>query len=290
MSIRQILTSRRSLTIAVSMAGLLSLALGAHAALNKRAPELSRPDVVATGSIGEQANKTSRVALVIGNGHYPDENAPLLQPINDARALTTALRRDGFDVEVVEDASRDDMQRAVERLKAKIRPGSVAMLFFGGFGIQAGRESYMIPVDAAIWNERDVRRHGVSIESVLDAMKERGAKAKVAVIDASRRNPFERRFRTYSHGLAPINAPGNSLILTAATPGQVVGDTDAQNSRLVGELLGNLDAGGVSAETVFSRTRAAVSRASNGEQIPSVSSSLTDDLSFGRNARAASAQ
>ena len=38
------------------------------------------------------------------------------------------------------------------------------MLFFGGYGIQVGRESYMIPVDAVIWKESDVRREGVSVE------------------------------------------------------------------------------------------------------------------------------
>ncbi len=104
---------------------------------------------------------------MIGNGHYPDASAPLAQPINDARALTAALRRDGFDVDVVEDASRDDMVRAIGRLKSKIKPDSVVMLFFGGYGVQAGRESYMIPVDATIWKEVDVRREGISIESVL---------------------------------------------------------------------------------------------------------------------------
>ena len=62
----------------------------------------------------------------------------------------------------MEDASKDDMTRAVARLKSKIRPDSVVMLFFGGYGIQAGRESYMIPVDATIWKEADVRRDGVS--------------------------------------------------------------------------------------------------------------------------------
>jgi len=75
----------------------------------------------------------------------------------------------------------------------------------------------MIPVDATIWKEADVRREGLSIESVLDVMKEQGARAKLAVIDASRRNPYERRFRPFSHGLAPINAPDNALILTSAT-------------------------------------------------------------------------
>ena len=116
-----------------------------------------------------QPARAPRLALVIGNGHYPDASAPLSQPINDARALTATLRHDGFDVDVVEDASKDDMTRAVGRLKSKIRPESVVMLFFGGYGVQAGRESYMIPVDAAIWKESDVRRDGISIESVLDS-------------------------------------------------------------------------------------------------------------------------
>ena len=103
----------------------------------------------------------------------------------------------GFDVDVVEDATKDDMARAIVRLKAKIKQDTVAMLFFGGYGVQVGRESFMIPVDAAIWKEADVRRDGVSIEQVLDAMTEKGAKAKLVVVDASRRNPYERRFRSY---------------------------------------------------------------------------------------------
>src|SRR6201999_3873552 len=108
--------------------------------------------------------------------------------------------------------SRDDMTRAIERLKSKIRPDSVVMLFFGGYGVQAGRESFMIPVDATIWKEADVRRTGISVEGVLDVMKEKGARAKLVVLDASRRNPYERRFRQYSHGLAPITAPDTTLI------------------------------------------------------------------------------
>jgi uncharacterized caspase-like protein len=194
--------------------------------------------------------------------------------------LTHTLRRDGFDVDVVEDASKDDMGRAVERLKSKIRPESVVMLFFGGYGVQVGRESYMIPVDAVIWKESDVRRDGLSIESVLAAMKERGARAKVVVIDASRRNPYERRFRAFSHGLAPINAPENALVLSSATPGKVVDDQKGQNSVLVAELLNNL-AAQASVEAAFGKTRLAISRASEGEQVPSVSSSLVDDVRFG---------
>jgi uncharacterized caspase-like protein len=277
MTARQPSLSRRSAVIAAALLCTVSLAIGAHAALNKRSLEAPKPAASEISSVA--TGNGARLALVIGNGHYPDANAPLVQPINDARALTGALRRDGFDVDVVEDASKDDMVRAVERLKARIKPDSVVMLFFGGYAIQAGRESYMIPVDAKIWREADVRREGTSIERLLDTVREQGARAKLVVIDAARRNPYERRFRAYSHGLAPINAPANALILASATPGKVLDDPKGQNSVLVAELLNQLGKS-PSAETVFNKTRNAIARRSEGEQVPTVSSSLVEDIRF----------
>src|SRR5467141_2474925 len=273
MNVGQLRISRRSVTLAAAFVCVLSLAIGAHAALNKRALDAAKAvEAEQTGA----PKGASRIALVIGNGNYPDASAPLAQPINDARALTAALRRNGFDVDVVEDAGKDDMNRAIGRLKSKIRPDSVVMLFFGGYGVQVGRESYMIPVDAVIWKEADVRRDGLSIEQVLDVMKQQGARAKLVVIDASRRNPYERRFRAFSHGLAPINAPDNALIRPSARPGRVADDSEGTHSVLMSELLQNLtaEAGGV--ETVFNKTRVAISRASDGEQVPTVSSSLAE--------------
>ncbi|VIO65320.1 hypothetical protein CI1B_04180 [Bradyrhizobium ivorense] len=284
MNLRQLRISRRTLAFAVAAAGTVSLAIGAHAALNtKRSGDVAKTfsnGTAATEVTGSIAHAASRVALVIGNGRYPDASAPLMQPINDARMLSAALRHEGFDVDVVEDATRDDMLRAVERMKAKITPDTVVMLFFGGFGVQVGRESYMIPVDAAIWKEADVKRTGVSVEAVLDAMKQQGAKAKLVVLDASRRNPYERRFRAFSHGLAPISPPENTLVLTSATPGKVADDGKTANSVLVSELLNNLSAQ-AGAESAFNKTRLAITRASEGEQVPSVSSSLLEDIKLG---------
>jgi uncharacterized caspase-like protein len=282
MNVRKHSLSRRSVTLAAAAwVGVVSLAIGAHAALNMRALDAAKATEAAQSV--DAGNKPSRIALVIGNGHYPDANAPLTQSVNDARGLTVALRRNGFDVDVIEDASKDDMTRAVARLKARVKPDSVVMLFFGGYGIQVGHESYMIPVDAAIWKESDVRRNGVSVESVLEVMKEQGACAKLVVLDASRRNPYERRFRRFSHGLAPIAAPDNALILSSATPGQVADDGKGANSVLVTELLTNINAQvdkASGAEAVFNQTRVAVSRASDGQQVPTVSSSLLEDVSL----------
>jgi uncharacterized caspase-like protein len=279
--------SRRSIVIAAAaVATVISLGIGANAALNKISND-TREVIRGIGSFGEPSGDqkgtiaSSRIALVIGNGRYPDAREPLTQPINDARALTATLRQDGFDVDVVEDASKEDMRHAVERLKAKVRRDSVVLLFYGGYGIHAGRESYMIPVDAAIWKEGDVRRQGTSIESVLAELKERGARASLVVLDASRRNPYERRFRSYSHGLAPIDAPHNALILSSATPGKVIDEAKAENSVLVAELLKSIDKGSGGAEQIFTRTRIAVSRNTDGQQVPTVSSSLIEDVRFG---------
>ena len=276
---------RRPVAAAAVLVGMVSLAIGAHAALNKRVLEAAKAIVAERNDEGAQP--AAKVALVIGNGHYPDASAPLTQPINDARALSASLRRDGFDVEMVEDASKDDMRRAVDRLKSKVRPHSVVMLFFGGYGVQVGRESYMIPVDAAIWKASDVRRDGLSVESVLKAVTDRGARAKLVVIDASRRNPYERRFRSFSHGLAPIDPRENTLILSSATPDKVVDDSSGAHSVLVTELLDNLDSP-AGAETAFNKTRGAVARVSAGEQVPAVTSSLLDDIRFGTEEKAGS--
>ncbi|MCG6205320.1 caspase family protein [Rhodopseudomonas sp. HC1] len=276
--------SRRSITAMAALAamvGAVSVAIGAHAALNKRGVEALRgkdTSQVSASQASVATPSTSRFALVIGNGRYPDASQPLLQPINDARALSAALRREGFDVDMVEDARRADIVQAVERLKGRVTKDSTVMLFFGGYGIQSGRESYMIPVDAQIWNEADVRRAGVSIEQVLGEIRDRGVHAKLAIIDASRRNPYERRFRAYSHGLAPINAPANALVLSSATPGKVAEDSDGDNSVLVSALLGSISSRIVSADAAFAKARLAVTRATGGAQVPSVSSSLVDDV------------
>src|SRR4051812_49716094 len=87
-----------------------------------------------------------RYALVIGNAKYPDAEAPLKEPVNDARDIAQELKRNGFDVETGENLSGDAMRRAFDRLYARIRPGAVALVFFSGFGIQSARQSYLLPV------------------------------------------------------------------------------------------------------------------------------------------------
>jgi Tfp pilus assembly protein PilF len=228
-----------------------------------------------------------RIALVVGNAKYPDAEAPLKEPINDAHDVADELKRDGFDVDIGENLSGDAMRRAMDRLYAKIKPGSVVLVFFSGFGVQSGRQSYLIPVDAQIWTEPDVRRDGFSLETILGEINSRGAGIKIALLDASRRNPFERRFRSFSAGLAPVIAPSGTLVMYSAALSSVVSDNGGEHSLFVGELLKEIRVPELMAEETLNRTRVGVTRASKSEQVPWISSSLAEDFSFVPGQRAA---
>lgn len=221
-----------------------------------------------------------RFALVIGNAKYPDADTPLKEPLNDARDVADELKRDGFTVDIGENLTGDGMRRAFDKLYGKVKPGSVALVFFSGFGIQSARQSYMIPVDAQIWTESDVRRDGFSLETVLGEINTRGAGVKIALIDASRRNPFERRFRSYSAGLAPVIAPNGTLVMYSAALASVISDTGGDHSLFVQELLKEIRVPDLMAEETLNRTKMGVTRASRNEQVPWLSSSLAEDFSF----------
>src|SRR3984957_17811694 len=232
-----------------------------------------------------QQGNGSCAALLIGNSDYMWGGDPgLKEPINDARSLGDELKRAGFGIEVRENLSRDEMQRALNGFYAKIKRGMTGLVFFSGYGIQANRQSYLIPVDVDIWNESEVQPKGMSLDNILAEMNKRGANVKIAIVDAARRNPFERRFRKAgAEGLPPVSAPLGTLVLysaTAGTPGGLVKDSAAERSLFVGELVKEIRGQGVSAEEVFNRTRMGVSRASSNEQNPWISSSLSQEFSF----------
>ena len=127
-------------------------------------------------------------------------------------------------------------------------------------------------------------RDGFDFEAILSEMNNRGASVKIALLDAARRNPFERRFRRYSAGLAPAVTPNNTLVLYSTALGSVQSDSKNDHSLFVTELLREIRTPGVSAEQSLRNAQAGVTRASKSEQVPWLSSSMAVDFSFSANA------
>ena len=208
---------------------------------------------------------SDHVALLIANSNYPDADGPLPEVAAGADLLANVLHSHGFVVDVVRDATRAGIAEAVDRLKAEVRPGSVVLVYFGGFGVQSRGQNYMIPVDAKIWEERDVRRDGVSVGETLSQLSGSGARKRIAIVDASRRNPYERRFRKYSHGLAPIGEDENSIVITSTSPERVAEDAGTLPNRFVNGLAGEISPSSFPVEEILA-ARAAASAEDRREQ------------------------
>lgn len=229
---------------------------------------------------GAEAASGQRNALLIANAAYPDSDGELPSPLADARALADELKRRDFTVDLAENLTKEGMQSAVDRFLHKIEPGSVALVFFSGYGIQVARKNHLIPVDARIWSEQDVLRDGLAVDGLLADIAKRGANTRITILDASRRNPFERRFRSFSTGLAPTATTPGAITLYSAAAGSVVNETNASRSLFVTELIKQIGVPGQSAEQAFRASRDAISRATRSQQLPALASGLEEPFYF----------
>lgn len=226
------------------------------------------------------ANVDARIALVVGNSKYPDADAPLKTPINDARLLASQLKAAQFEVLLGENLTGAGMRQKFDEFYGGIRAHSVALLFFSGYGVQSSHQTYLIPVDAQIWTEPDIRRDGFRLDAILEEIHSRGADIKIALVDASRRNPFERRFRNSSAGLAPVDAPIRTLVMYSGATGSVQDDSSSENSLFVTELLKNVGVPNLTADEALNRARVAITTATHYRQAPWVSSSLAESFTL----------
>jgi lipoprotein NlpI len=225
---------------------------------------------------------SGNVALLIGNANYADGATTLPLALNDTRTLADEFRRNNFDVEVRENLGVDEMRRTIEAFMGRIRSGSAAVFYFNGHGIQAGRQTFLLPINAQVSSEASVRRDGINVDATVAEMHKRGAKVQVVIVDAARRNPYETRFRTSPAGLATLDMPEGTVALYSTAPGKLTTDGKGPNSLLVTELVREMRVGGRPAEEVFNRTRIAVSRATNNEQNPWVATSLIEPYTLGQ--------
>jgi uncharacterized caspase-like protein len=219
-----------------------------------------------------------RIALVIGNAAYKE--APLRNPINDARAVAETLRRLNFEVTTFENVSQRDMARAIIRFGERLAEGGVGLFYFSGHGMQVRGRNYLIPVDAEITSENSIRAETVDVDLVLDQMGAAANRLNLVILDACRNNPFERRFRGAAGGLAQVNAPRGTLIAYATAPGSVAADGEGKNGIYTSALLRAMRKPGVPVEEVFKDVRAEVAKQTNDAQVPWEASSLTGSFYF----------
>ncbi|MHC1701043.1 MAG: caspase family protein [Humidesulfovibrio sp.] len=234
---------------------------------------------LAAGLLAASAQASERrMALVIGNSAY--KAAPLKNPVNDARDMAAALKGLGFEVSLLADATHKQMESAAREFGLKLRQGGVGLFYYAGHGIQVAGENYLVPVDALIQTESDVKFGCLNAGLVLGKMEDAGNGLNVIILDACRNNPFARSFRSAEMGLAKMDAPTGSIIAYATAPGSVAADGPGKNGVYTEHLLRNMRTPGLPITDLFMRVRMGVVAATGKKQVPWEASSLTGYFYF----------
>jgi len=226
-----------------------------------------------------QAPQDTRIALVIGNSDY--RNAPeLINPKNDARAISLILKKLGFEVINVNDGTKEEILSGIVKMQSALKGRqAIGMLYYAGHGIQSNWRNYIIPVDINLGKGINLSQQAVDVDVVLSAFKNSGTKMNIIVLDACRDNPFGDK--SGAKGLAQVDAPPNTYIAFATSPGNVAkdGDDSSGNGLFTGYMIKEL-LRPAPIEDMFKRVRLQVRKASQGTQIPWDSSSLEIEFSF----------
>jgi hypothetical protein len=235
--------------------------------------------LAASAQPGAPTGGHQRIALVIGNAAY--RNAPLDNPVNDARDMTEALQRSGFAVVRLENASQRQMAEAIRAFGERIRDGGVGLFYFAGHGVQVKGRNFLLPVDEQIEREDELPYRAIDVGQVLDKMESAKNGTNLLILDACRNNPFPRAGRSVEVGLAPMQAPVGTLIAFATAPGaQAIDGGRERNGLYTHRLLGQMRQPGLKIEDVFKRVRSAVREDSGGRQVPWENTSLEGDFFF----------
>ncbi len=223
--------------------------------------------------------RVPKLALVIGNSKYPE--APLKNPVNDAKGIAGELQRVGFQVNLKLDTGRNEMIEAIRAFGSELgKKKGVGMFYYAGHGAQLAWKNYLIPVDADIEKLEDMQTKTVELNSLLEGIVKAQNPMNVIVLDACRDNPFGAKVNTQQKGLSQFDAPPGSLLAYATSPGNTAADGEGANGLYTENLLREIKVPEARIEDVFKRVRLNVRRKSEGQQIPWESTSLEEDFWF----------
>ena len=220
----------------------------------------------------------SRLALIIGNASYRD--APLDNPVNDAKAVSGLFAQAGFTVDSQLNATRVDMLSAIERFGAAAkRPETrLVVFYYAGHGAQLDWRNYLLPVDAVVEKQEHMKQRCVDLSLLLGQLSAAKDKTFIVILDACRNNPFGSAYRPEQKGLSQFDAPVGSLLAYATSPGNVASDGSGANGLYTENLVRELSQRGTRIEDALKRVRLNVRLASHGEQIPWETTSLEGDV------------
>jgi len=231
--------------------------------------------VFAADAAKGSAKADKRVAFVVGNGAYKNV-AQLPNPPVDAKAMAATLRNVGFDVVEGTNLTRDTMTEKLLEFGKRAQGADIAVFFYAGHGIAISGTNYLLPIDADIKSEMDVKLGAaINIDLTLDQTMG-DAKVKLVFLDACRDNPFAAKIKSNAtrsvsvqQGLAEMKSGEGTLIAFATGPGQTALDgQEGNNSPFTRALIDHITKPGIEIQQAMTEVRAQVNEETNKGQLP----------------------
>jgi TRAP-type mannitol/chloroaromatic compound transport system substrate-binding protein/uncharacterized caspase-like protein len=253
-------------------------------------PRAFVPAVIALGSVAiwllsaaAPALAEKRVALVIGNGAY--QSAPRLpNPRNDAEDVAAALKRTGFETIVGLDLDKNGMDDAAIRFSRAAREAEVAVFYYSGHAMQYAGVNYLMPIDARLTDEADLRRMA-RVDDILADLQQ-AKNLRILVLDSCRDNPLAEDLKrsigktrgvNIQRGLAKIDNPQGMIVAYATQSGRTAEDGTGRNSPYTSAFLKHIEAP-EEIGTVFRHVSADVYAETHQTQLPELSLSLIGEF------------
>ena len=225
------------------------------------------------------ARADNRVALVIGNGAYAHVQH-LPNPTHDAVDVAAALRHSGFEVILGTDLDQAGMQNTSIRFARAARNADVAVFYYSGHAMQYAGVNYLLPVDAELHDEADLKRMA-RVDDILGDLQQ-AKNLRILVLDSCRDNPLADELKrsigatrgvSIARGLARIQSPDGTIIAYSTQAGQTAQDGADRNSPYTTAFLQHIE-DKEDIATVFHRIGATVYQTTKGRQVPELSISF----------------
>jgi uncharacterized protein len=224
------------------------------------------------------AHAQNRVALIVGNSHY--QNAPALPSTsNDATDIAQSFERLGFAATRLIDASYEDFRHAIRKFNELTPNADIAVIYFGGHGLEVNGENWLLPVDADLRTDLDVANDAIGLKVLMQSVG-RASDLGMVILDASRSNVMAARVqrtgdtRGITRGLGRVDPAQNVLVAYASKEGTTTEDKGGRNSPYATALLKYLEQPGLDVNFMFRKVRDDVLAQTSNRQLPSVYGSL----------------
>jgi uncharacterized protein len=185
-----------------------------------------------TTTSAQMMSSEKRIAFVVGNANYIGESS-LRNPHNDALLIANVLKNEQkfTDIILLYDLNRRGLYDLARDIRVKSLGADAVVVYYSGHGMRSSLGNYLIPVDARIREEDDLKRDGINASDIVSALETSNARVALLVLDACRDNPYSHGKKSFQKGLGRMEVnSGNLLVAFATSDGMTADDGPSQNS------------------------------------------------------------